>query len=365
MMAEATPHIGSPSPLLRAQSWEAPQALCSALSVRSTDRVVSLCETGDMGFAFAIAGAESVTIACASAAQMALGKLKLVAAAELDVERFRSFLGVGPIGQRVFLYHEIRGRLDPATRAFWDGNEESIRLGVLGSGQAEAALAGFRTRVLPLVHRRHTVEQLFDQRSLADQQSFYQQRWNTRRWRALQRVSTVAERLGLWVDSGDRGIGVTGSVLQRIDRALQTAHATADPFVEWLLLGRRRPSSSPLSYLSTDGHAALVRAASRVQWVHAAAEPAAARAAAASCSVLHLADAPDRTDDRATADWSDWMNGAVNSGTRVAYWSRTSTLPQPAGRFAASLTFEPRIAEHHPGRNQSVVHPHLWVGSVR
>ena len=358
-------HATSQGTVHRAQSWEAPEVLCSALSLQASDRAVSLCSSGDMGFAFAIAGAGSVTIACSSAAQVALGKLKLAAATALDIDRFRSFLGVGPIGQRVFLYHEIRGQLDPATRTYWDQNEELIRLGVLGSGRQEAILAGFRTRVLPLVHRQQTAEQLFDQPSLADQQAFYERRWNTRRWKALQRFSAVSDRLG-WRTAGSASdVRVTGALLKRVDRALRTAPAAADPFVEWLLLGRRRPACRPLSYLSADGHAALVSAADRVQWVRGDADSDAARAAAASCTVLHLADAPDRPDGTPMDEWIHRLIEAAQTGTRAAYCCQTTAPMQASTQLAESLHSEPGHGGHPPNRHLSVVYPHLWVGAVR
>ena len=365
MTGNPSAHAALQGPVHRAQSWEAPEALCAALSLQASDRAVSLCSSGDMGFAFAIAGAESVTIACSSAAQIALGKLKLAAAMALDVDRFRSFIGVGPIGQRVFLYHEIRGQLDPATRAYWDQNEESIRLGVLGSGRQEATLAGFRTRVLPLVHRQQTVEDLFDQPSLADQQAFYERRWNTRRWKALQRASTVSDRLGRRTGAAAFDVRVTGALLQRVDRALRTAPAAADPFVEWLLLGRLRSACRPLSYLSADGHAALVSAADRVQWVRGDADPDAARAAVASCTVLHLSDAPDRPDGTPMDDWIRRMIERAQSGTRAAYCCQTNAPTQASTRLAEWLHSKPGHAGHPSGHHLSVVYPHLWVGSVR
>ena len=85
-----------------AQSWEDPAVLLSALNVGPSDDVLSICASGDNSFALAIAGARSVTAIDLSAPQIALARLKLAAAKVLDVARFRSFLGVGDIGQRVF-----------------------------------------------------------------------------------------------------------------------------------------------------------------------------------------------------------------------------------------------------------------------
>ena len=144
-----------------AQCWEDPRMLQEALDVGPQDDVLSICSAGDNAFALAIAGARTVTCIDLSAPQIALAKLKLVAAEKFDLERFRSFLGVGPIGQRVFLYHELRPFLDESTRLWWDSHEAWIRSGLLNCGKFERYLSTFRTRVLPLVHRRKIVDQCF------------------------------------------------------------------------------------------------------------------------------------------------------------------------------------------------------------
>ena len=154
-MAAAKPGRYASTPWTPAQPPEQPawHHVTQGLSVGPSDRVLSICAAGDNSFALAIAGAESVTAIDLSGPQIALAKLKLAAAVAFDVERFRSFLGVGPIGQRVFLYHELRDALDDDVRAFWDGHEEWIRTGVLGCGKFERYLATFRTRLLPHGHR--------------------------------------------------------------------------------------------------------------------------------------------------------------------------------------------------------------------
>ena len=143
-----------------AQSWEDPEVLQAGLRVGPDDDVLSICAAGDNSFALAIAGARSVTAIDLSGPQIALAKLKLAAAQHFDVERFRSLLGVGPIGQRIYLYHDLRPTLDDATREYWDGHEVDIRTGLLACGKFEQYLHLFRERALPLVHRRSIVEAL-------------------------------------------------------------------------------------------------------------------------------------------------------------------------------------------------------------
>ena len=171
-----------------AQSWEDPRVLCEGLQIKPDDDVLSICASGDNAFALAIAGAKSVTAIDLSAPQIALARLKLAAAVHLDLERFRSFLGVGPLGQRVSLYHELRPHLDEDTRAFWDTHEAWIRTGLIGCGKFESYLSLFREKLLPLVHTRSTTQAFLACASLEDQRCFFRDRWDSWRWRALFRV---------------------------------------------------------------------------------------------------------------------------------------------------------------------------------
>ena len=147
--------------------------LQAGLRVGHDDDVLSVCAAGDNSFAMLIAGARTVTAIDLSGPQIALAKLKLAAAKNLDIDRFRSFLGLGSIGQRVFLYHELRSTLDDETRAYWDDHELQIREGLVGCGKFETYLSLFRQRALPLVHRRSTIDAFLNCKTVDEQQQLY------------------------------------------------------------------------------------------------------------------------------------------------------------------------------------------------
>ncbi len=157
-----------------AQCWEDHRVLSEALAVGPEDDVLSICSAGDNSFALAIDGARSVTCLDLSGPQLALAELKLVAARALPLSGFRSFLGLDAFGRRIWFYHQLRDHLGPRARAWWDSHEVHIRLGLLESGRYEQYLHTFRTRALPLVHRRSTVERMLGQTELAEQADFFE-----------------------------------------------------------------------------------------------------------------------------------------------------------------------------------------------
>lgn len=308
-----------------AQSWEDPAVLQAGLSVGPGDRVLSICAAGDNSFALAIAGADSVTAIDLSAPQIALAKLKLAAAVAFDVERLRSFLGVGPIGQRVFLYHELRGSLDEQSRVFWDANEQWIRLGVLGCGKFEQYLASFRTRLLPAVHRRRTVDAFLACSTLEEQRALYDERWNTWRWRSLFRVffsQTVMQRAGRSPAQFAHVKGpVSAAFLERTAHAMREIPVASNPFLQWILSGTYRDPECSQPYLSEDGHAKLVAAADRIEFVHDDLMGHLRSAGADRYTAFNFSDVPEYLSESETESLLRAAISASGPGARMAYWN--------------------------------------------
>ena len=128
-----------------------------------------------------------------------------------------------------------------ATREFWDRRRAAIEHGIGSLGKFERYFALFRNRVLPLVHNRPTVLELLEPRTPEERRRFYEQRWDTWRWRLLFRMffsRTVMGRLGRdpeffrYVD-----IDVAASILDRTRHALSVLDPAENPYVHWILTG--------------------------------------------------------------------------------------------------------------------------------
>ena len=329
--AEAHPVQGEI--ISHSQSWEDPALLEAGLRVGPEDDVLSVCGAGDNAFALAIAGAGSVTIIDSSAPQLALAKLKLAAAQALDVDRFRSFLGAGDIGQRVFLYHGLRPGLDESTVSFWDEHEDWIRTGLLGSGGFERSLATFRSRVLPFVHRARTVDTLLSLETVEEQRVFYDEQWNSRRWRGMFRLGFSPASMGRESVHpgpilGDRGASRT-AFYERKARVLREIPIRTNPFLQWSLSGRYRCLEDGPSYLSTEGHRRLVAAADRIQFVHDDIGSHLASVGAGSYSAFNLSSVPAHLGAAEAEVLLRGCVGAARSGARLAYWNHLVDWHRP------------------------------------
>lgn len=350
------------------QCWEDPALLQAGLRLDSEDDVLSVCGAGDNSFALAISGARSVTIIDSSAAQLALAKLKLVAAQALDVERFRSFLGAGHIGQRIFLYHGLRSQLDDSTASFWDQHEDWIRTGLLGCGVFERSLASFRSRVLPLVHRERTVQALLSTETLEDQRTFYDKQWNSRRWRGMFRLVFSPVLMGR--ESGnfgritsDRSAART-AFYERMDRVLTEIPVRTNPFVQWGLSGQFREMEHGSPYLSTAGHRRLVEVADRIRFVHDDLGEHLRTVGAGIYSAFNLSDVPARLNAAESEALLRGCVGAARSGARLAYWNRAADGHRPDA-MADLLDRDEVMATELSQQDRAFVHGGFQLETVR
>jgi S-adenosylmethionine-diacylglycerol 3-amino-3-carboxypropyl transferase len=225
--------------------------------------VLAIGASGDNALAFLTAGARSVTAIDFNPTQNHLLELKLSAIETLEPADVHAFLGVTPSSSRDFFYRTARPRLSEPARAYWDAHPELLERGVIHVGRFENYFKIFRTAVLPLIHRRRTIERLFELETLAEQREFYDRTWDKRRWRFLFRIffgKTLLGRLGrdpaffkyVQVDQ------VGENFRKRAEHALTEIPIKDNWFLEYIVRGGYgRPDLRLPPYLRAEHHALL------------------------------------------------------------------------------------------------------------
>ena len=307
-----------------AQCWEDPAVLLAALEVGADDDVLSITSAGDNSFALAIAGARSVTCIDLSFPQTALAELKLLAVRELPVQSVRSMFGLGHFGRRVWFYHFLREKLRPEVRAYWDRHEQMIRLGLLGQGRFERYLETFRSRVIPLVHGRDTIDAMLGCTSLEQQREVYATRWNTWRWRGLFKLffsRFVMSRTGR---SKAHFTQVEGAVaerfLARAEHALTNVPISDNFFIRWMLTGEHGDLELGPAWLTSAGHAALKQNADRIHFVRASLEEY-LPTSTTEFSAFNFSNLFEYVPAEHHARLLDMAIGRSRPGARMAYWN--------------------------------------------
>jgi S-adenosylmethionine-diacylglycerol 3-amino-3-carboxypropyl transferase len=223
-----------------ANCWEDPRLLFEALQPAGK-RILSIASGGDNSLALVGEGAE-VVAADLSRAQLACVELKIAAIRELDDNDLLAFLGLRPSSERFAVFErKLRPRLSERADVFWNERPDAVAAGILHVGKFESYFKFFRTRVLPLVHGRDTVSNLFLARDAVGRRDFYERRWNNRRWRLMFRLFFSRWVMGRFGRDPEFFRYVEGSVADRILRRAEHALATLpthdNPYLEYILTG--------------------------------------------------------------------------------------------------------------------------------
>ncbi|WP_373636716.1 DUF3419 family protein [Yoonia sp. BS5-3] len=225
-----------------AQLWEDADVLCAALPQEPGKTLVSICAAGDNALAMLTLDPARVVVVDLSRAQIACLHLRVGAYRSLSHPEFLELMGSRPSDQRGALLDRAIADLDEETRAFWQARRaDVITYGAGGVGKFERYFRIFRTKLLPFVHSKKTIDDIFVPRSKAERQVFLDTRFNTWRWRLLLNLffsRRVMGRMGRDKAFFDH---VEGSVAQHVARRIKHAAVDCDPsqnpYLHWIMTG--------------------------------------------------------------------------------------------------------------------------------
>lgn len=220
--------------------WEDADILVAALKPAPGRRFLSIASGGDNAFALLADGAD-VTAADLSAAQIAVVELKAAAIGHLEHPDLLKFLGIHAGETRLQIYRSLRDLLSTMAQTYWDEHSRPLADGLIHAGKFENYFRLFRTRVLPLVHRRNTIASLMQPRDRTARQAFYENTWCNRRWRWVFRLFFSRFVMGRLGRDPEFFRHVEGSVADRIlDRtqyALTELDPSSNPYLDYILEG--------------------------------------------------------------------------------------------------------------------------------
>lgn len=225
-----------------AQVWEDADILVEALAPRPGETVVSVASAGDNALALLATGARVVAVDL-SPAQLACVRLRMEAYRALSHPELLELIGSRPSARRPELLDRVARGLSTDDQSFWAARRAEVAAhGAGGVGKFERYFRLFRTRVLPLVHRRERVAALLTPRALVDRAVFFDRVWNSWRWRAMFGLffsRAVMGRLGRDPAFFDQVEGGPATHLRaKVRHALVEQDPSANPYLHWILTGR-------------------------------------------------------------------------------------------------------------------------------
>lgn len=225
-----------------AQLWEDADVLTQALGDVTGGTLVSICSAGDNALAMLTLDPARVVAVDLSPAQIACLRLRIGAFRALDHAEFLELMGARPCTRRKVLLDRAIRDLDPETRSFWAALSDEVNdYGAGGIGKFERYFRIFRTRLLPWVHSRRTIDDIFVPRTRPEREIFLDKYFNTWRWRLLLNVffsRFVMGRMGRDKAFFDH---VEGSPAQHVVRRIRHAAVDCDPaqnpYLHWIMKG--------------------------------------------------------------------------------------------------------------------------------
>jgi S-adenosylmethionine-diacylglycerol 3-amino-3-carboxypropyl transferase len=343
-----------------ANAWEDADVLCEALApVARGGRLLSVASAGDNALALLTLDPAQVVAADVSHAQIACLELRIAALRSLDDEALVAFLGVTPSRERLVTYRRLRAGLSPRSVEFWDAHPGIVAAGVIHAGKFERYLRAFRRWVLPLVHSRRTIDGLCRSRSLEEQRVFYENRWDTWRWRALFRLffsRRVMGRLGRDPAFFEHVEGPVGSrILARSRHALTELPVSSNPYLVYIMTGEFQRDALP-RYLRPE-HTGVIRGRlDRIRPVHGAVE----EADAGRFDGFNLSDIFEYMSPAEHEHCYAALLDRANPGARLVYWNMLTprACPQSQARRARPLV---ELAESLHRRDRAWFYQRLHV----
>lgn len=305
-----------------AQLWEDADVLIAALPQRAGTTLVSICSAGDNALAMLTLDPARVVAVDLSPAQIACLRLRIGAYTSLTHPEFLELFGSRPSGRRSELLNRALGDADPETRDFWRPLAPLVqKFGAGGVGKFERYFRIFRTYLLPLVHSRRTLAEVFVPRPAAARASFLEDRINTWRWKLLLRLffsAPVMGRMGRDAAFFDHVEGsVADHVARRIRHAMVDCDPSENPYLYWILFGTH-DKALPMSWraehydtIRTRLHRLDIRPGSLESFI----------CAGERADGFNLSDIFEYMSPDGFAEVYGSVLGAANTGARLVYWN--------------------------------------------
>jgi S-adenosylmethionine-diacylglycerol 3-amino-3-carboxypropyl transferase len=314
-----------------AQVWEDADVLLAGLDIQPGDVCVSIASAGDNALALLTKDPSRVIAVDLSPAQLSCLELRVAAYKTLTHPELLELVGSRPSARRAELFDRCRPALGVATREFWDRQRTAIEYGIGSLGKFERYFALFRNRVLPLVHNRPTVLDLLEPRSPEGRLRFYEERWDTWRWRLLFRMffsRTVMGHLGRdpeffrYVD-----IDVAASILDRTRHALSVLDPAENPYVHWILTGTH---GAALPCALRPEHFETIRdRVDRLEWHCQSVEEFLERSSGRTLDRFNLSDLFEYVSVEHYHAMLEAIVSRSRPGARLAYWNMLAPRRRP------------------------------------
>ncbi|MEP7165028.1 MAG: DUF3419 family protein [Ferruginibacter sp.] len=263
--------------LVFAHNWEDPESDHAALKIRPNDSVLAITSGGCNVLGFLLFDPEIIYSIDINPTQSYMLELKIAAIKHLDFEDFIAFAGLKEHSNRTALYNRIRSSLSSEALEFWNGQDKIITHGFIMNGKYEGfiKLAG---KFLNFLQGKNRVKGLFSDKSKEEQELYFDNVWNTKRFHYLFRIlfnKRMLAKRGLVADYfhfDDGSRSFAESFYNRSKKAFRNIPVKGNYFLSLYLLGRYSNNSEVPAYLLKENFDRIKTRVDRIKIITAEAQ---------------------------------------------------------------------------------------------
>ena len=224
-----------------ANCWEDADILLEGLQPQPGAKILSIGSAGDNSFSLLTTNPEMVVAVDVNKIHLHLIRLKKASIAALTHEENLNILGFRLSEQRADFFERIRSLLGKETCDYWEKNFHLIQKGIIHQGKFAQDFQVFCNKILPWIHSKEKTKMLLSVKSAERQKKFYDQQWNTWRWRLLFKIFFGKYIMGKYGRSPEFlkevEITVGTHIFKKAEMQLQSISAQDNFILHYNLLG--------------------------------------------------------------------------------------------------------------------------------
>jgi len=330
-----------------AQVWEDADILVEGLALKPGFVGISISSAGDNALAMLAKGPSKLLALDLNPVQIACLQLRVAAYRELSHGELLELMGSRPSARREALYKRCRNQLSGDVRGFWDGHGDVIAAGIGTGGKFERYFRLFKDRIIPLIHSRKTVDALLKGGDLETRRAFYDNRWDTWRWRLLFKLFFSRFVMGRMGRDPEFFAYVEGSVADRIlsrtKHALTELDTAANPYLHWILKGTHG-DALPMA-LREENFDAIRSNLGALEWRVAPLEDALDELGKGAVDAYNLSDIFEYMGMEPYTALLERLADSGKPGARLAYWNMLAPRRRPESLKDRLRPLEPLAAD--------------------
>lgn len=310
--------------LVFTHNWEDPESDLAALQIKSNDVVQAITSGGCNVLGFLLYDPKEIYSVDINPAQSYLLELKIAAIKSFDFANFIAFAGLTECDNRIAMYKKLKQVLSSEAVDFWDNQSKIISKGFIMNGKYERfiILAG---KFISLLQGRKKVLALFEKKSKEQQQTYFDEVWNTRRFKYIFKIlfnKRMLARRGLVADYftfDDGSSSFADSFYNRSRKAFRDIPIEKNYFLSLYLLGKYIDPKVVPAYLREEHYETIKSRIDRIKIITGEAQQWIDTMADKSIDCFALSNICELMSEQETHTLFTAVNRTAKEGARIIF----------------------------------------------